>query len=551
MRTSMRAVARTLSVCALFCVVMTPCPAQEVKSAKAVTKNETAFAPVAEGQALLARVKALPHPATRAFFYPQVAALLWERVGADADLRWAASDATAAGLADIVKNQEQIPRESIVFFYSDLIRTVGRFDAEEAKRFEQRFPLEAASKAREREAGGASFQSALAGYEKGTQRSPQGLRDALGLIGSGNVPPAVLLGEVFRLDQAKSTALPEVLSATLSLEEARPGSLPFMTMFFVSHVYLKDSTPLGLRRRFLTTALASTAARVDELRNDPQAFSWATQLLQRSLPFMQTLEPSLYPRAASLLASLAPNLLQTETPWVRIKASADPFEQTLMEANGTSDPVLKRQLLESAARLAHERGDLRRAVDLMVTEEEERGDSPKGHSYRDEFLDKVVQDAVKAKDVEAAGYAVSKMRLPLYRVESLRRIARHHVESKDIALAASALNEAIKALRDAPDGGGKAIAYLRLSTDFLRVDKPRTSEMIRAAAKAVDALTRPDKDEQGEFARTLYPLLNETAGAFRLWARASRAEALAEAGSFGDKEFGVAAAIGVNSSPNR
>jgi hypothetical protein len=551
MRKTTQATAKILSVFALVCVLLMPCAAQKANGAKAVPKNDDAFASIAEGQDLFARIRALPHPAIRAFLYPQVATLLWDRIGTQANLRWVALDATAASLEDIYKTQHQIPRASIVFFYSDLIRTVRRYDAEEAKRLEQRFPLDAASDANEQERGGASFQSALARYEKGTQQSPQSLNEALGLIGSGKVPGTVLLGEVFRLDQAKSPALPDVLSATLSLEERQAGSLSFMTLFFVSHVYLKDSTPLDLRKRFLAVTLASVTARTDELRNDPQAFSWATQLLQYSLPFMRALTPSLYPQATSLLASLAPNLLQTDTAWDRIKASADPFEQTLIEADHTSDARLKRELLESAARLAQQRGDLRKAVDLMVAEEEDRDGLPEGYSYHEEFLDKIVQDALRTKDIDTANYAVSKMSLRLYRVEALRKLARHYVGAGDITLATSTLDEATKALQDAPDGSGKVGAYLRLSTDFLRVDKPRAFEMIRAAAKSVDAITRPDKDEQGEFVRTLYPLLGETVNTFRLLARDDRAGALSMAGLFGAKEFALAAAIGVNSSSNK
>lgn len=551
MRTTTHSLTKTLTVCALVCILLTPCAAQKANGTKAVPKNHDAYPLIAEGQALLARVRALPHPATRAFLYPQVAALLWEKVGKDADLRWVALDATTAGLEDIHKNQEQIPRASIAFFYTDLIRTVRRYDAEEAKRLEQSFPLAAASNVSEQERAGASFYSALSKYEKGTPQSSQSLDEALGVIGSGKVPGPVLIGEVFRLDKAQSPALPGVLSATVSLMERQAGSLSFMTIFFVAHVYLKDSTPPDLRKRFLAAALASVTARTEELRNDPQEFSWATQLLQYSLPFMQTLTPSLHPQAAALLASLAPNLLQTDTAWDRVKASSDPFEQTLIEADRTSDVRLKRQLLESAARLAQERGDFRRAVDLMVAEEEERGGLPEGYSYHEEFLDKVVQGALKAKEVETANYAVSKMGLPLYRVEALRKVARHHTESGDIQLAATALEEAIKALRDAPDGDRKAAAYLRLSTDFLKVDKPRTFELIRVAAKSVDAIKRPDKDERGEFVRTLYPLLNETVSTFRQLVRDDRAGALSAAGLFGTKEFGVAAAVGINSSPNK
>ena len=94
----------------------------------------------------------------------------------------------------------------------------------EAKRLEQRFPIDAASPATEQEKVGASFQAALARYEKGSKQSAEGLNEAVGLIGSGGVPP---------------------------------------------QVYLKDSTSPDLRKRFLAVVLASVTARADELRNDP------------------------------------------------------------------------------------------------------------------------------------------------------------------------------------------------------------------------------------------------------------------------------------------
>lgn len=549
MKVTTHTMAKMFSACALIYLLIVQVSAQEVKRGVEVPKKETAFAAVAEGQELLAKARALQHPATRAFFYPRIAALLWEKVGADADLHWVVNEVASAGIADIHKHQQQIPANNIAFFYSDLIRTVRRYDGKEADRLERDFPLKALSSIKEQEKVGESFLSALKRYEMGTEQSSKSLSEALRLISSGTVPAAILLGEVLRLDKVNSPALPDVLSATLSLEERRAGSLPFMTIFFLSHVYLKDSTPLNLQRRFLATTLTSVTARMEELRNDRQSFTWATQLLQRSLPFMQALTPPLYPQAASLLATLAPNLLHTETAWSRIKASSDQFEQTLSEVDSTSDSRLKRQLLESAARLAHERGELRRAVDLMTAEKEDRGGMPEAYSYQDEFLDKIVQDAIKAKDIDTAGYAVSKMGLPLYRVESLRRIARHHVESGDVALAGSTLSEAVKELQGAPDGSGKIVAYLRLSTDLASVDNSRASEMIRAAAKAVDAFMLSSKDDRGEFDRSIYTLLNETVNAFRFLARENRAEALNAAGSFNAKEFGVAAALGVNNAP--
>lgn len=541
--------ATILLVCSSICFLTTPCLAQKTQpSKKRIVTEKVASVSLIDGQELVNKIKELQIPATRAFFYSQVATWLW-RSADNPELRRVANDAAITGIADIYEHRSHIPSATIAFFHSDLLRVVRQHNPDEAFRVEQKFPLQT-TLTEERKAS-ASLLSALAKDEKDFQSPSSNLNNAVQIINAGSVSATTLQAEIFRLDQIKSPALPNVLSATLSLEERRAGALPFVNLFFLSHVYLKDSTPLELQRRFLAVILNSTKARLEDLRSDSQALSWATQTLHRSIPFMQKVMPSLQPEAASLLASLAPNMSQQESAWTRIKNSSDPLAQTLKEADTAADPPLKRELLESAAKLAQQQGKLRLAIDLMTAEKEDRNGLPEGYSSRDDFLNKVIQDALKLKDADTANYAASKMTLPLYHVEGLRQIARHFVEAENLPSANDVLSKAVKSLQDAPEGKGKAVSYLRLSVDFIGVDDISASETARAAIKTANNIARPDKDEKGEFSQSLYQLMNETVRAFRVFARKDRTEAVGLSASLQPKDFKVAATLGIYSSSEK
>lgn len=107
------------------------------------------------------------------------------------------------------------------------------------------------------------FYSALAKLDD-PDAAAQGAELAARLITSGAVPPSVLLGELTRLDQSKSPALPGLLVATLTLAESGPGALPLQTLYFLSYVYLKAPTPAPLQARFLATALSDTRLGLEE-----------------------------------------------------------------------------------------------------------------------------------------------------------------------------------------------------------------------------------------------------------------------------------------------
>src|ERR1043165_292892 len=191
------------------------------------------------------------------------------------------------------------------------------------------------------------------------------------------------------------------------------------------------------------------------------------------------------------------------------------------------------------------------AVDLLTKKDEDRSDLPEGYSSRDEFLDGVVQDALKQRDVETARYAAAKISLPVNDANALQRIAHYLIEAKDATAAVETLEGAVKKLKAAPDGKEKAVSYLRLASEFLDVDDLRAPEIAREAIKAANSIPRPRDDAEGKFSWLLFPVADNAIKTFQSLARRDRVEALSLADDFDLKEFKVAAALGVYSSTQK
>jgi len=507
-------------------------------------ERRAAGASLADGMSLMNSIKEVGSPAARAYLYSRLAAWLWREAGDDPSLRQAAFDASARGLSDLHAHQLEIPPAPARMFYDEMLGIVRQHRPEEAERLERSYPLQSKVTKTRQEAAGGELHEALSELGPGGS-SAQALERALSLISSGDVPVMSLHGELLRQDRLNSPALPRLLSATLALEERRRGSLPLENMFFLSSVFLKESSPAELRVRFLAAAFKATQLAPEELRANPRAATWAVQLLRATLPSMQKLTPDLYALAAARLAALAPGARPADDVYERIKNSADPLSQTLSEAGSTGDARLRNELLASASRLAKGQGRLRQAAELAASVEEERAGLPDGFSRRDELLADIVEESLKRKDLETAEYAASKVGLPVNVSAVWRRVARHLLRSNDAQGAAQKLASAAKALERAPEGDGKAAAYLGLSTDFLDLDPTRASQMAAEAVKSANHITPPKGSNEGEFSWSLFPLADATTRTFQALARKDRESAASLAATFRLKEMKLAALLGV------
>jgi hypothetical protein len=381
--------------------------------------------------------------------------------------------------------------------------------------------------------------------------SAQALEEALRLINSGMVPITSLYGEIMYRGIRGSAALPQLLSATLSLEERSAGTIPLVNLFFLARFYLEDSTPAELRARFLAASVVATRAVTAAQRNDPHVFNWAVQLLRIVHPHLQKTNHPLHAEAAARLAAFAPNALRADEVYHRIRESADPVAEALRESDAARDSQTKRELRETAARHARQQGKLRQAAEIMASTEEEARATSDEHSPRDEFLDGVFQDALAQKDVETARYAASKISSPVNRAGAARRLARHAFESKDAEGLNEYLDEAVKALGDAPDSRAKAIAYLGLAADSTELDAARAPEIMSGAVKAANNIPRPREDPKGEATWRLFPVADAVTAAFRRLAQTDRASASGLTNGLRPRELKVAATLGLYGGPSK
>jgi hypothetical protein len=510
------------------------------------SKKHPPTASLADGLSLTNDIKEVESPVFRAYLYARVAKWLSQSAGDDANLQRAAMDASARGISDIHEHEREIPPGPAFDAYNELLSVVRKYDAEEAGKLERDYPLRLTANASEGDKAVRDFHTVLTQLGD-PNTADQNTQKAVRLVGSGNVSIVALHGELLHLDQINSPALPQLLDATLTLEERNKGAIPLRNMFFLSYLYLKSGVPAGLQARFLAAAVNATRLSMEELRNAPEDISWSTQLLQACIPYLQKSNPPLYAEAAARLAGLMSGNTTEAGISDRIRDSEDPLAAAVNEADSTRDEQLKKTLLEYAARLARQKGDLRRAVDLIVSADGDAHEQPGSYSARDSFLEKVLQDALAKKDVETARYALSKMEALLYRAAALQRLARYFIQAKDNQSAAEVLGDAVTSLKDAPDNADKAAMYLRLATDFSKLDLARELEAVNAAIKSVNKIPPPAKEAEGEFNWHLLPLADALTTTFQGLALENRIAADAAAHDLKPKQLRIAAMLGVYS----
>ena len=507
--------------------------------------NAPASFTTADAQRLVANIKDAEPAAFRAYLYARVSAFLWERGLADTTLKRVAADAAATGVADIDRNFDEIPQTVARAFAEEMLALVARLDSAEAARLRRAnakaFPAPSAE-----EKTAADLHAALKSLDD-PKTCARGLEDAARQIEGGAASIASVHGELLRLDARDSPSLPRLLSAVLTREEQAPGSFALMNMFFLSYTFLKETTPRDVRVRFINAAVRATQQVAPAQGQLSAQDGWVVPLLRAVLPHARKLTPELYPVVAARLAALAPGPAP-EDVFARLNASDDPVSAAASEAAFTSDARMKSELLTFAAHKALERGELRRAAELMAsTEEEERGDLYKWFSSRDEFLEGVSRKALESNNVETARYAASEIKLANYHAAALRLIAQRAAAAGDAQSAAQALDEALKILKAADEGKEKATALLLLAADSVEIDSSRAADFAREAVKAVNDMRRPrgDAAEVGEFTWHLFPVADAVTKTFRLLASRDREGAQSLAETFAPREFRLAATLGV------
>lgn len=478
------------------------------------------------------QIRAMDEPVVRIFLRLQLAAYLWTSRDQTRSLN--PEIIAAAAFSDLQDHQDEITELYAQSYWRDLLALARLHAPALAERYAagqvgSRNQIEVAYSMLNRSDGVASALELL-------RRSLQ----------AGQDPDLTLAFFLRRLKELRPAEVPRLLADILNAAERWPGTTAVRTLALLRSDYLDAQNPPELRARFLAIVVNIT---MGYATFDQMTASRAHVLLEASLPSLETLLPSRYAEAAALTAAVRQFISQGARESLaareRIRQSADPTDQLLTEARAARNSSTRNMHLAEAAQLALRQGELRRAIDIAAD------NSPEGNGglWRDQFLDEVIDNAIRKRDIEIAAYAASKMILPLNRALAKQKIAVHHFGSGDIGRAREVMGEAFKLADSAENDAQKAIALLQLAVGFARIDAARMPEVMQAAIRVINNLPTSEERRGSEarndhIKRTLMPVVWNIFPVFRALARANADETLQLASSIRRREMRGAATLG-------
>lgn len=482
-----------------------PDPIVSDNPAGQVTISDIDFTSVAQ------QIKDLSNPTFRAFLRLRI--LGWVPAGASTERRGAALAVATEGLTDLCANQNEIWPATATWLYEGFTTSVRSLEPPDT--VSEKCSLKKSDRASQ---PSNDLASAIKMLDDPSTVST-GTRLAKQAILSGQIPAPSLLGQLLRLQTSNSPVSPELLSATLFIEEQQPGVIPLQLMGFFSPLFLKKSNPTDIQTRFLFVAVRATRLSPEDSSN-PVLRGPMVELLSGILQPTRLLAPALYPEVANRLNSLSTGTLTAhlarQTAEERIQQSSDPLEQTIFEAEAASDKLLKRQLLDRASRLALAQGKLHHAVDLAVSGRE-RNEADR-YSPLDQFLGEVIQVAISQKKPGLAAYAISKVVNPLNKSNGLRLLGQCYAQLKDRFKSKEALTESAKLLKSADNNNEKARASLSLAQSVLAYDPAAGYDALNQVVDTLNRLPSPEKEKEKLYYLSLLPIAEDLIRGFRLLA---------------------------------
>jgi hypothetical protein len=487
-------------------------------------------------------IRELKRPEVRALLRARLLDLT--RTSDSTERRQASLSVATEALSDLCANQDGILQPQASWLYRQVTAAVKNFDPDGAESLAGKFSL----KKDDSGSDASRDLSAAIGMMNDPSRASSAKERAVAAILTGEVPATSLMAHLRMLQNTNSSGLAPLLSATLTVEDQKPGFVPLMLVpFFAGGVFLANSTPADIQARFVSMVVRRTRLSPEELTNSIVRSQVVTALQTISEP-TKSLVPALYPELAARLNSLAPAAAalraERQAAEDRIKTSSDQLEQLLSEAQRTSDPNYRSGFLARAAGLALTQGKLREAVDLAASA---YGDSSSNSFYLDRFLASVNSAAVKKEDPDVIVYAVSKMGKPLNKANGLIVLCKYYAGAKETQKTAAALHDAAKALKDAPNNNEKLSAAISLAKGFVEYDRAAAFDAFRQIVNIINNLPAPEKQKEKTYYVSLMPMADELIKSFRLFSAQDESGAFAIAQDIKVAELRVSALSGVYS----
>ena len=490
---------------------------------------------------LAVSVNDLKSPTFRAFLRMRL--LSWTQPERPEGRESALAVATEA-VRDLCAHQDDIGGPTAALFFDSLSRSIKQLDPTSS----DSIPAKCVLKSDEKDAQAARDLGDAMKTLKDPDTQAAGIETAKKAIMTGQVPDSNILGDLL-MTQSTPSVFVELLAATLSADERQPGAMSLKLLPFFSAMFLKETNPIELRQSFILHAVLRSRLQPEELA-DAVVRSQLISLLRAIIQATSKIAPALYPEVASRLNLLSPGAdnvaRDRQAVEDRIKNSSDQLEQTISEAEATSDSTYKTVLLERAARLALKNQQLRKAIDLALRAYAEPADQA---LYLDRFLGTVLAEALKEKQPDVAQYAIPKMITALNRANGYRSLGEYFTQRGDRVKSKAALNESLKQLHAAEDNADKAKSAFALAQSILGVDPANSYDAFQLAVVAINHLASPEKDKERQYYLSLMPVAERAIEAFRLWSIKDETRAVAVAQEIKLPELRVSALSGAYSTP--
>jgi hypothetical protein len=151
---------------------------------------------------------------------------------------------------------------------------------------------------------------------------------------------------------------------------------------------------------------------------------------------------------------------------------------------------LKEHFFFRAARLAKEKGQLRRSVDLAINVAND------SDVWLNEFLLEIVSLGLKSMTPRDATYAISKMTRPLERARAFRLLGEYYGENQENVRSKEAFNQSARLLKLVDSSNEKVRISLSLAEIVLKYEPADAYEVFREAVKAINRLPSPELDNE-------------------------------------------------------
>lgn len=483
-------------------------------------------------------IKDLDEPAIRVFLRHKVASYLWAK-GIKEEYTFAET-MVADALEDLYLHKNEMKDSDIDYYQSELLALLRTYSPALAVKLIKKYEINKDERENFRIAY--SMLNNKAGISQAVETVSRSLKNGQ----DGGLALLIFMSD---LEKQRPQQYLGLLSEILLAEELKPGTFSITSLYMLKSLYWKSETPADLKLRFVA-AIVSSIEKVYSVGNSDDLVR-AYHLLSAVYNEIERFAPSLYVRARAsmaLLNSRVPgSVIERVAVQTRVEKSNDPLRQLIIEADASTNESDKDDLRTQAATIALERGELELATELAAKT------SAEGQHglWRDQFLEEVVDAAIKKKDEAAAQYALSKMKSYLNRASVAQKLALFYFESKDTARAMDWMNTAVKLVESSDDYSEKARKFFEIAANYKKIDETRVSEVTQSAVKSINRISKPGLEEKEgsparkAYAESLTSIAWYTIPAFRIFSQQDEIGASLIAKSIQVPEIRTAASWGI------